>query len=223
MPLEGVIPAVIVCPLEFERRSLRRAGIPAGWRIECCGPGARGVDRWAAERGGSIPKEAMVILAGLAGGLHPAIAAGNAMVASEVVSSDRSESWKPSMTFSDASYVVTSADHPIATPDDKRRLHERTRADLIDMESASFARQAIARGWRWGIVRGVSDDARMSLPPRIERWVNDRGDSRPAAVAAALLRRPWMLPRVLRLGRMGKLAMSAAAGLIRQLAAETKR
>lgn len=41
-------------------------------------------------------------------------------------------------------------------------------ADIIDMESAAFAPGATAAGWRWTILRGLSDNTENALPEAIK-------------------------------------------------------
>ena len=84
--------------------------------------------------------------------------------------------------------------------EDERAAVARAGADLVDLESVAFAEIATDRGWRWAIVRGVSDDAGSPLPAGVESWVDRRGRSRPLRTAGAVVRHPAMVASLVRLG-----------------------
>jgi hypothetical protein len=109
---------------------------------------------------------------------------------------------------------VTSAPIPVRRAEEKVRLADEIGADLVDLESRAFAVAATSRGWRWGIVRGISDAANTDLPGGIERWVDGAGRLRWPFVLAAMSRRPALLGPLLRLRRDAWAAMRAVAGRI---------
>ena len=76
--------AVVVCPLEFERRALEREGLGRRCALERCGPGAESVRRWAANHAARGP----VILCGLAGSLRYPWAARHAYVPAAVLTGE---------------------------------------------------------------------------------------------------------------------------------------
>jgi nucleoside phosphorylase len=100
---------------------------------------------------------------------------------------------------------------PLADADAKRAERARSGADVVDMESAAFAREAMARGWRWTIVRGISDGALDALPADVADWTDADGRTRAARVAVALLRRPALARDMARLGARSRRAMAAVA------------
>ena len=208
---------VIVCPLQFERKMLLRAGLDGRFPIECCGPGAEAVKAWA---GSFRSTGRMVILAGLAGGLSETCPAGSAQVVDRVMDALTGEDWTP--TSPDAgidrpgtgSCVLVSTDAAVLTSRDKLALAERTGAQLVDLESAAFARSAVAAGWRWAVVRGVSDGWDTDLPRDIDLWIDGVGRARRGQVAAAIARRPWLMPSVLRLHHRSVEAMGEVARVI---------
>lgn len=211
---------LLVCALEFERRMLLRAGLGGTAEIHCCGPGVNNVRSWA---GQVHPANRVVILCGVAGGLSPKLAPGDAMVMvdvidpvrnvrrrSEVVQECSRQSQFPLGSIAGSSTIIHN-------PQAKRELFERTGAQMVDMESAAFAEIAADRGWRWAIVRGVSDGADESLPIEAANWVDERGRTKPLAVAGTLLRRPVLVPTMLRLRRNSALALDSVADLVRKL------
>jgi hypothetical protein len=206
---------LVVCPLAFERRALARANL--GDRIEtaCCGPGAEAVVRFA-ERLGQTSR--LVVLAGLAGGLNPLMKPGQAFWAATVIDHQQRQ-FRPTFPHEERSreigprVVIVSTTRLLASAVEKREFSATVcpGADLVDLESGAFALAATLLGWRWGIVRGVSDPADMPLPRDIARWVTADGRTRPFRAAASLALRPWDLARMRRLARHSRAAMHSAA------------
>lgn len=219
-------PVIVVCPLQFELQGLARAGLERYCELHCCGPGAHGVKRWFDRH---RPVGRTVVLAGLAGALRPEIAAGSAWIIREALSdASPSERWRPSWMPAPSPDAqpplrVVSVTCTVTLPREKTLLAERSGADLVDLESATFARTADQLGLKWGIVRGVSDAACDALPPNIDQWVDDRGGTRPVVAGLAVLRRPWLIAHVLRLKRAGDQAMAAIAAHLRDHLAGSDR
>jgi len=242
----------IVCPLEFERRALARAGLATLCDLHRSGPGRAAITAWAAA---IDPPPGPVVLAGLAGGLQPppaadsdATAAGPAATSrARIVTRVRDEAGKVCVLSAVASAgpvlptgsprpasgkvcvlsalllsaleppdcTVVSRGRIVVSAREKRALGEETGADLVDLESAAFAETATARGWSWGIVRGVSDDVGTDLPAGVGSWTDDRGRTRPLRVLADVLRRPASIASLLRLRRDGERALREVADLLR--------
>jgi len=203
--------AVIVCPLrreqQFIARHLRRAGID-NVTTSCCGPGADGIRRWTERT--VLPDESVVLLAGLAGGLSARATAGTAWTIAGVIGDDDT-TFAPTRAGASNDATVVSAGSILATVEDKRALHARTRADLVDLESATFATVATAQRWDWGIIRGVSDDARTPLPPALATWVTPTGRTRPSRVALSVARRPELLASIAQLRTTSARALAAVS------------
>lgn len=151
---------------------------------------------------------------GLAGSVCNSYVAGQAYIIDHVRSASGQEFHPPLRGERDHSTIITSADRIIASCDERLALAQRTGAHLVDLESVAFAELAIARGWRWGIIRGVSDDLSTLAPAGMEQWVDDRGRTRKVAVLAALARKPSMLREVRCLHHNSKQALVRAAELI---------
>jgi len=207
--------AVVICPLEFERRALSQAGVGKYCEVSCCGPGGS-----AARQGvrSSAIIDGPIILAGLAGALREDISKGYAYVATRVID-DAGHSWRPTgIAEGDlpgpSGPTIISTLHTITTTQDKRALAARSGADLVDLESAAFAEAASATGRRWAIVRGVSDGLHDAVPEDIDEWVDEQGRTRTSAVIAAILRRPALVGEVRRLRADSIKAMNAVAGVI---------
>lgn len=207
---------IVICPLRFEQRALRRAGLGRSCDLKLSGAGAQAIASWIASL---EPADRPVILAGLAGALRPDRLAGSACIITEV----RLEKGGPLLPSwpdprknrtsdgSPDSCIVTSSTAIVRRAADKAILAGRTGADMVDLESVAFATAASTRGWRWGIVRGISDAAETDLPAEIEACLDDRGRLRRGALLAALCRRPALASSLTRLRRDGLMAMQAVA------------
>jgi hypothetical protein len=211
---------LVVCALEYERRGLLRHGLGEVAEVQCCGPGAAGVRLWSQQRG---TEHRLVILCGVAAGLDPAIASGEARIVTQVIDAKTGRRWIPA-ALDDLDpkrvlppTVVAAYEKILCDPSAKRDLHNRTGAHLADLESAAFAELATARGWRWTIVRGVSDGANDSLPIEVCRLVDAGGRTRPHEVGKCLVLRPNLLPELLRLRRHSIAAMAAVSNLLRNM------
>ena len=216
----------VICPLEFERSRLARAAKARGWVLHCSGPGRAAIERWAASV--RFPAGTEVVLAGVAGGLRPAAIPGTAVVPSIIVDED-GRLWHPTARTGRGDVAAPprpavrclSAQHVLRTPDAKRVAAERFDADLVDMESAAFARVAEAAGWNWRVIRGISDGYNETLPEGVERWTSANGRTRIGAVLGSLARRPMRLPtlvpQLLALGRRSGAAMQAVEDALTEL------
>lgn len=207
--------------MKYEERALARAGIADVADLACCGPGPDAIVRWAETEGVG---RSQVILAGLAGSLRETMRPGEAFVISTVTSpTGRHFRCDVSPPAEDAGEkrvrraVVASAETILTTPQAKEAWAEKTGADLVDLESAVFAEAAAIFGWRWVIVRGVSDGPGEGLPHGIEHWLDQKGSVRPGRIAWSLAIRPWSIPMVLRIRRHAREAMANVAAILKAL------
>lgn len=204
---------MVVCPLAFEAGVLRREGLDRHVEIQVCGPGASGVNRWAAAHAPTRP----VILCGLAGSLSRSCEIGTAHVPSAVIDRDGLRH-EPSLGIPPPEGpVISSADHTLTTPPAKRDFADRAEADLVDLESTAFARAAARGAWHWTIVRGISDGPETTLPADVDGWVTAQGDTRPGKVLQAVLRGRASIGQLRRLRADGMTAMRAAARLVERI------
>ena len=174
-----------------------------------------------------------VILCGLAGGLSARAKLGQAYIASHVTAPNGSvipTPWMPKGVNTPplASKEFVSVDTPmistalplfcadvlLADTHVKAQTARQFSCDMVDMESAHFARAAAQAGWRWLIVRGVSDDVQTQLPPGVFNFVNAAGAPRPLAVALHVATHPWQIPLLRHLGQKCTLAMNNACDIV---------
>lgn len=185
-------------------------------RIETCGPGREGVLRWA---GRNRRPEAPVILAGVAGGLVDQLVVGDAVVVDAVVApgGKRIETnWRPPKAVDVLLVSATSTTRLVTSQPAKRALHTVCDASIVDLESQTFAEVATELGWRFGIVRGISDSVEKPLPPGCDNWIDHHGRAALRPIAATLLRSPSMIRRMREMQRSGESAMSSVADVLRR-------
>lgn len=218
--MRGSVPRVsgliyVLCPLQIERRVAARAAAGRA-RIITAGPGAESIAQ-AVRRLDPRPQDALILF-GVAGGL---IDTEPAPIISAVIDAQTGARSTPTLTASvdeSASCVsVVGVSTPVTTVEEKRALAGRTGAALVDCESHAFAQAATERGLEWAVVRGVSDGPLDTLPPRVARWVDTRGRSRPIRIALDLARDPGSIADVARLGRSTRRALDAAAARLTRL------
>jgi hypothetical protein len=143
MDTDGV---TFACATTAERRVARRAGA----RAALVGLGAaKGVP------------EGPVVSFGLAGALRDGLASGTVVDATRVVDVEGTVLWEGGPLGVPGAQRVTilAADSVVDDPAERLRLHERTGADVADLESGPLART----GRLEGVLRAVSDTPERTL------------------------------------------------------------
>jgi len=203
---------IILCPLAFEAASLRRHHMGNRATIITIGPGPDAMLAWL----GTVDAKSVsrVILAGLAGALTSRCPPGSAWSVSRIIDEHGTMHRAP---LGRDDVTLTTSNRVVASREARRAVADRDGADLVDMEGALFARHADAAGWRWAIVRGVSDGPARRTPRGMHRWTSAHGRTRVNRVIADLLCRPHDIPATIALARSSGQAMRAAAGICREL------
>jgi adenosylhomocysteine nucleosidase len=147
-------------------------------------------------------KPGLVIGAGFAGGLDPALRVGDTLVAE----------------FSAG--AILSRPDPIETPAEKAAVFRESGARLVDMETAAIAAACERAGVPFVGVRAVSDSADEPLPVPFGIWFDvDRQRPRPFALLRFLIVRPARAVAfarfVLRLPRVAVSLADAVEGRLR--------
>jgi adenosylhomocysteine nucleosidase len=91
------------------------------------------------------------------------------------------------------------------------------------MESDAARKLAKRLGAPFISVRAISDSANDSLDPAVLKMVDEFGRPKPMAIAAALLRRPTLIPELRQLGSNANLAASNLATFIQAILSQSKR
>lgn len=158
---------------------------------------------------------------GYAGGLDPALPAGS-LIIPRLVIDERGNRFPTDPALSRA-LGGTTAETLLTVPriilagEEKRRLHQRTRAAAIDMESAEVARVAEAFGLPFTALRVVLDAAHRDLPPFVGEAVDDRGGLKWGWLCGHFLRRPADFFALIPLGREHRRARRALLRRLRDL------
>jgi nicotinate-nucleotide adenylyltransferase len=219
----------VICPTAFETARVRAAlgAVGCTARVQCIGVGAHAASRWAARESASgrvlPPPGAVVILAGLAGGLQAKCARGSVWCASQVLASD-GRVFRPPLTSSvaagdSAHACVASVERACGSRADKAALQARTDCDLVDLESGSFCEVATAFGWRFGVVRGVSDGAEDELPGWMMELVGVDGSIAFGGLVRALVASPLRAVTLARWGGACSRVLSKVGLVVAQVAA----
>ena len=169
MDADGV---TFACATVAELRVARRSGA----RSALVGLGASN----------GVPDEPVVSF-GLAGALRDGLAPGTVVDATRVVDVEGTVLWDDGPLGVPGAEPVTilAADRVVDDPDERRRLHERTGADVVDLESGPLARSGRLRG----VLRAVSDTPSRPLEGLAAGVKQDGGYDWPA-LARAFARSP---------------------------------
>ena len=104
----------------------------------------------------------------------------------------------------------------IASPEEKKRLHEIHSCQAVDMEAYHCGAECLRENVPFFAIKAISDRANESLPGAITSCVDDIGRVRLSRLILSILSRPWQIPRLLELQKSFKkatysleLAMSA--------------
>jgi len=170
---------------------------------------------------------------GLAGGLEPALRPGTLLLPAQILDPaglrhDIDSDWR-----SDILAALTAAGLPcvesrlagcdavIDHPRRKQELAKETGAGAVDMESHRIAAVAAERGVPFLVLRAVGDPAERTLPRSALAAIQPDGGTNKMAVATALLRRPWELADLIRLGRDSESGLAALGRAVHVLSAPT--
>lgn len=153
---------------------------------------------------------------GLCGALHPGLRPGDLIVADAVVSSGEriptDTAWSEALRAALAGACrgdLAGVDAIAATPAEKAALRAGAGAVAVDMESHHVARVASAARLPFAAVRAVSDGALRALPHAAQAGFRADGEPDVGAVIAALVRRPWELPDLIRTASEAGMAFRA--------------
>lgn len=160
---------------------------------------------------------------GIAGGLHPDLAAGTVIVADRVIAPDgraiqTSEPWRQGFVAACRGAGITIAavagsERIVGGVAEKRALAATTGAAAVDMESHAVAAAAAEAGVPVLVVRAVADTATRRLPEWVVTCVAADGSRRWGAVAAGVLRNPGDLGVLMALAGDSARAIEALRGV----------
>jgi len=234
--------ALVVAALDWEAAAVRAglAAVVAGptprtWR----GRTAGGRDVLVAQLGvgrlhaavalAGLPAARVLAVVGCAGGLGPALRAGDLVVATEIVrlangerhacATAAVERWAAATDLAVLAGAHAAADAVLADAAAKAAAGERAAALVAEMEGWAVVEAARARGVPVVGLRAVLDEADEHVPLLAGAVDETTGDLRVAAAARALAYRPWLWASAVRMARRQRAAERAlreasAAGLL---------
>jgi adenosylhomocysteine nucleosidase len=161
--------------------------------------GGRSVDAVLAARPSAI------LSFGLCGGLDPELRIG------DLVLGNGDPAWTADLAAVLPAKRVSFASGPeiIASAANKAALRSRTGAGAADMESHVASEAAAQLRVPFAVLRAVSDSADDDLPVSAQAGFSPDGTTNIAAVLAALAKRPWELPALIRTARNAGKALAA--------------
>ena len=161
---------------------------------------------------------------GIAGGLAPALRPGDLIIGTGVVSNGHILGADPNWQFrllerlpAARSGLIQGETEIIATAERKAQLFAAGGALVVDLESEAVADACHAAGKPVAVIRAVADPARRCLPSLALDALDEEGRPLPMKVAAGLLRRPFELPGLIRVGLDSRAALSALAAAVSRL------
>ena len=146
-----------------------------------------------------------IISFGVAGGLAPHLRAGDWVIGSGVrIEHERYQAdrrWSRRLLEAIPGSVhaeIAGTETPIAHSSEKIRLHARTGAIAVDMESHIAAKIAASRNIPFAICRTVIDPANRDLPPAAVVGLRHDGTPDMLAISRSVMRQPNQIPALIR-------------------------
>ena len=148
---------------------------------------------------------------GIAGGLQPGLGSGALVIAGSVIGPDNSRiktdtAWRQKLTgvLERELLLVDSdlygRDQAVLLSAQKRRLHDQIAAAAVDMESHAVARVSAELRVPFIAVRAIADPVDRDVPSWVTEVIGTDGRPRASAVIAGLIRHPFDVPALMRLG-----------------------
>ena len=137
-----------------------------------------------------------ILSVGISGGMIDGMKIGNIAVANSVVATDHKEEIEiPVGMPSDPKqglYVdrICTASEIVRTGEEKRTLHEKTKAIAVDMESFAVVQTARKRDKNVMAIRAISDTLDVDLPPEVLAIFGEKGTIRTGALVGSIFKRP---------------------------------
>lgn len=152
-----------------------------------------------------------LIVAGIAGSLHPAAPLGHVLVPEVVVDGYTKTGYRQTALAAHVPRgVLSTSDELDNTEEDIARLVGEG-VHAVDMETASIAAVCEEHHVPWSAFRAISDQNDDVIDEEMFHLANIDGSPNVPAIAKFVVTRPWLLPSMARLGKQMTTATNAAA------------
>lgn len=160
------------------------------------------------------------IAAGFAGALSPSLRVGDIIAARSVQCFGKSKTLESSRNLWTAAWenkaieakMLLTADNVISSVEEKRRLSPFAQA--VDMESFAVLSVAHERGVSALPIRVITDRLDEDMPIDIATTVDEKGQVKIGGVVRYVVRHPFQLPALIRLGKKSRTAAEALANFL---------
>lgn len=196
---------LLLCPTRFENGHVRSLARQLGTDCQVIGVGC-GCETVLRRIAEAHPGPRTVLLAGIAGALRDHATVGRAFLAERVID-ELGAVHLPTIVSGMDRLPLTCSRDVVVGEAAREATAARTGAAMVDMESGPFARVAQSCGWRWGVLRGISDDAARELPHEVMRWLRLDGGTNWGNLAIDLVTKPRLWSPVAAMVRHANAAM----------------
>jgi nucleoside phosphorylase len=204
------------------QRGFAKGAIPNG-SIVAIPAGLQPVQHFLTTEGhdAALRSATAVIVMGLCGGLNRDLAVGDAVIyaSCEAAAPQNSYQWFwPCATLAHHAQLLEQAqvvraiscDRVITTAEEKRALHAKSHADVVDMEGTAILEYFVPLQIPVAMLRIVSDDAAGDIPDLVGA-IDAQGKLRPLPLAIAMLKAPLKAIRLIRGALRGLQALEQLA------------
>jgi adenosylhomocysteine nucleosidase len=156
---------------------------------------------------------------GYAGGLDPALKAGDLLIPTWVLAGGHYYPVDPSLAASFGGMreqVILGAMGVLGEVEAKQRVRQQTEACAVDLESGAVAQVAWRNRLPFAVLRAVCDPADRALPPMAVTALDRNGRVRKLHMLGAILRRPWQVPALIALGQDAAAARATLVAKVKE-------
>jgi adenosylhomocysteine nucleosidase len=214
----------IVCALPYEAKPLIGGKTVIG-KVYSVGPAAFLAVSGAGSENATKATEYLLgkgvdalISWGLAGGLKPGLAAGDVVLAEQLLTDHGayavSRSWRKALRKRLADFTrvydgaLVHSEGVLSRPTDKQLLHDSCAAIAVDRESAAVAEVARKAKVPFLALKVIADTADLRLPAVLSRRLMENGELKLGQLLAGIGARPWQWPATFKLTRNSRIGLA---------------
>lgn len=113
--------------------------------------------------------------------------------------------------------AVYASSSIVSTAQAKGKLHAKTGAIALDMESSAIAKVAQHYALPFLAIRVIADPTSMDLPTAVENSLNENGEVAIARIIKSLVLNPKELPHLIQIGQYFQIAKKTLSNVAKQL------